>query len=355
MMTKRFIRSISIAPWLLALGCIGLLYLLKPILTPFIAASILAYILQPLVHYLTQQGWHRTMATCIVIIGVLLLTLALLLIIVPLLLQQFSALFNYVPRAIEWLREHINFWLARTFNSEISFNREQLSLWLFTHSDEAAQAVHFLLPSLTQQGMAFFQWLLNLALIPMVLFYLLRDWPKLKARITELIPRRWLSTVTPLGEEVDAVLGQFLRGQLAVMFIITAFYSLSLALLKVEAALVIGVITGSLIFVPYFGFAIGLGCATLAAILQFGTVSALLPVWTVFAVGQIIEGFWITPTLVGERIGLHSLAVIFVLLAFGQLFGFIGVLLALPLAAVALVALRHLRTYYWQSRLYRQG
>jgi predicted PurR-regulated permease PerM len=194
---------------------------------------------------------------------------------------------------------------------------------------------------------------MNVLLIPVALFYLLRDWPLLLKHIEQILPRRQHAKVLEIAGEVDRVLAEFLRGQLAVMLLMSAYYVIGLWLAGLEFALPIGLLAGMLVFVPYLGMITGLALATLGAFTQFDHFSGVLVVWAVFASGQLIEGMVVTPRLVGERIGLHPLAVIFALLAFGQVFGFFGVLLALPLSAVLLVALRHARGWYLDSTLYR--
>jgi predicted PurR-regulated permease PerM len=166
------------------------------------------------------------------------------------------------------------------------------------------------------------------------------------------VPPRARPGVDSFTHEADQVLGQYLRGQLLVMLTMAIFYSVGLTLFGLDLALPIGVFTGLAMFVPYLGFGIGLVLALLAGLLQFASAKALVMVAVVYGAGQVIEGFYFTPRLVGERIGLHPLAVIFALLAFAQLFGFVGVLIALPASAVLLVAIRRVRTGYMASRLY---
>jgi len=209
-----------------------------------------------------------------------------------------------------------------------------------------------LIPSIKSSGVATMEFFLNVLLMPVVLFYLLRDWVHLVKLIDEIIPRHWHEQVNVLANEADKVLAEFLRGQLSVMLLMSFCYVTGLWLVGLEFALPIGVIAGVLVFVPYLGLGIGLVLATLAALIQFQGWSGLLPVWIVFGVVQLLESMAITPWLVGNRIGLHPVVVIFALLAFGQLFGFVGLLLALPASAVLLVWLRHVRKQYLKSSLY---
>jgi predicted PurR-regulated permease PerM len=193
----------------------------------------------------------------------------------------------------------------------------------------------------------------NLILIPVALFYLLLDWRGFVSHVENLVPLPLRSAYDGFMHECDAVLGQYLRGQLSVMALLALYYSVTLSLFKLDLALPIGVFTGLAIFVPYLGFGLGLTLATLAGLLQFAPGQALLMIAVTYGSGQVLEGFVLTPRLVGERIGLHPLQVIFALLAFGQLFGFVGVLVALPVSAVLLVAVRRVRASYQASALYQ--
>jgi predicted PurR-regulated permease PerM len=189
--------------------------------------------------------------------------------------------------------------------------------------------------------------------VPVVLFYLMRDWKGLTARVDRGVPRRWHATSREFFAELDAVLAEFLRGQISVILVMSAFYTVGLWFTGLEFYLPVGIITGVLVFIPYVGMLTGLLLATLAALMQFGATSGLVWVWVVFATGQALEGMLVTPLLVGQRIGLHPVAVIFALLAFGQLFGFFGVLVALPASAALLVGLRRMRRRYYTSTFYK--
>jgi predicted PurR-regulated permease PerM len=209
-----------------------------------------------------------------------------------------------------------------------------------------------LFTSVTIGGLAVVGFFVNLILVPVVTFYLLRDWDKFMANIDALIPRRWHERVSGIVREIDSVLAEFLRGQLMVMLIMAVYYSAGLAVAGLQFALPIGIISGLLVFVPFVGSITGLVLSMLAAATQFTTLGAFGGVAAVFVIGQLIEGYVVTPRFVGDRIGLHPVAVIFALLAFGELFGFVGVLLALPLAAMVLVGLRHVRKEYVASNVY---
>jgi phosphoribosylaminoimidazole-succinocarboxamide synthase len=339
-------------PWLafavlLVLG--GLVYLLGPILTPFLAGALLAYIFDPLVDRLETRGLSRTAGTVVVIVLAGLAVLALLLVALPLFQGQFAELSQRVPAALDLLRTRFLPWLQQTFGIGIDFNLAALKTWL---TEKATQNGTAWLPSLQTGALAIVGVLANLLLIPVVMFYLLRDWDVMVARIATLAPRRWLETVTRIARDMDAVVGEFLRGQLAVMATLSLYYALALWAAGLDYALPIGILTGVLSFVPFLGFGLGVILALLVALLQFTDWTGVAWVAGIYLAGQVLESYVITPRLVGERVGLHPVAVIFALAAFGQLFGFVGVLLAVPLAAILLVALRELRGVYEASDFY---
>jgi predicted PurR-regulated permease PerM len=347
--------------WIVLIGALSwLLYLLEPILTPFVAAAILAYICDPWVTRLCAlklpRGWKipRTLAALLVMAALLGLLALLILIMLPLLQQEFSHFISRLPALLDAARLKLIPFLQERFGFSLQWDSEVLKSLLSTHWQSAGGAAAKVLPWLGGSGAMLLGLLMNVLLIPLVLFYLLRDWPLLLAKIEHAIPRRMYAKVMEIAREIDSILAQFLRGQVSVMLLMSGFYVSCLWLTGLEFALPIGVVAGMLVFVPYLGMLTGLALATLAAFTQFDQFSSVALVWGVFAAGQMLEGMVVTPWLVGDRIGLHPLAVIFALLAFGQLFGFFGLLLALPLSATLVVGLRHIGRWYMNSHLYTE-
>lgn len=342
--------------WLaVALATGGLLYLLSPILAPFLFAAILAYILDPLVERLSGRYVPRTLAVVLVMVGVLLLLAALALVVLPVFAKELRLLAERLPAFIDWLNLRVTPYLEERLGLALQFDAATVRALAGELVADNQDLVGKLLGSLKIGGLALLAFFVNLLLVPVVLFYLLRDWDPLLARVDRLIPRRAYGKAKTILREVDAVLAEFLRGQLMVILVMAAFYVAALWLAGLEFALPIGLITGLLVFVPYVGALLGFVLATAAALLQFDGWWGLAWVWLAFALGQTLESLLVTPWLVGERIGLHPVAVIFALLAFGQVFGFFGVLLALPASAALLVGLRHLRGAYLASSLYDGG
>jgi predicted PurR-regulated permease PerM len=296
----------------------------------------------------------RTLAVVLVMLGLLLSFVALLLIILPLLEKEIGLLLTRMPAWLDAARTNLLPSLQQWLGVSLEWDSQALKSALLSSWQANGGGAATLMPWLKSGG-TFIAQVIKLVLVPVAMFYLLRDWNTLVARVDALVPRHWHGKVTEIVVEVDRVLAEFLRGQISVMLIMSVYYALVLWLVGLDFALPIGIVAGLLVFVPYLGMLLGLVLATLAAAMQFSSFGDVALVWTVFGIGQLLEGMLITPWLVGERIGLHPLAVIFALLAFGQLFGFFGILLALPLAAILLVVLRHARERYLASQMYNRS
>lgn len=343
--------------WLLSALFIFVFYQLEPILTPFIAAAVLAYMLDPLVDKLSEAGigrWlvGRTLATLLVIAGVLFVLVGLVLIFVPLLQQQSVMLVDRLPVVLAHLQQQLEPFLWQQFGIRLEGGRDMIQQFVREHWQAAGNVLGGMLAQAGQKSMGLLGVLANLFLLPVVLFYFLRDWDLMVAEAGQLIPRNWIERVSLIAREVDRVVAEFLRGQLSVMLALCVFYSVGLSLAGLDTALSIGLIAGLLSFVPYVGFALAFIMAFIMALLQFSSLAQVVPVLMVFGVGQLVESFVLTPMLVGDRIGLHPVVVILALMAGGQLFGFAGVLLALPVSAAIAVGLRHTKQSYLLSAAY---
>lgn len=330
-----------------------LLYLLAPVLTPFLAAALLAYLGDPLVDRMEAKGMPRTAGVVVMFVLLLSMMVGLVLLLVPAMQQQLVALAKAFPVYIDWAQENLAPWLSKTFGIDAAvLDWSTLKSMTQDYWSQAGGAAEGVVSWLSSSSMALAAALANLVLIPVVTFYLLRDWDHMVLRLRGLLPRKWEGTVVRLATDSDTVLGAFLRGQLLVMLVLGAVYSIGLWWIGLELALLIGVIAGLVSFVPYLGFIVGIVLAGVAAFMQFHEMYYLLLVAMVFGVGQALEGMLLTPLLVGDKIGLHPVAVIFAVMAGGQLFGFVGVMLALPAAAVIMVLLRYVHQQYQQSELY---
>ena len=328
------------------------LWLLAPVMTPFIVAAVLAYALHPAVDRLALRGLPRVLAVLLVEVLAIAALLALLLLVVPIISKELPLLREQLPLLADRLNQRLSPWLAQ-FGITVTLDGASIRAFAAKLLDANLEDwIATALSSARIGGSVLLAFVGNAFLMPVVLFYLLMDWPALVERLHGFIPPRMRGGAKSFLDECDSVLGQYLRGQLIVMAAMAVYYSVALALAGFDLALPVGIFTGMAGFIPYLGFGLGLCLALVAGVLQFGSWYGVIAVAGVYGLGQLIESFYLTPRLVGERIGLNPLAVIFALLAFGHLFGFVGVLIALPVSALMLVALRRARGAYLGSRLY---
>jgi len=334
--------------WLLILGlALGswLFYLLSPVLTPFFTAALLAYLGDPITDRLEAK--FNPMFSVLTVVVILIL---------PRLGQQIGYLMSNMPGYLDHIQNNVLPMIASNLGLETSnFDFELVKKIFAGHYTQAGGLLSYLVASVASSSMALLAWIANMVLIPVVTFYLLRDWDILVADIDSLLPRKNQSIIRKLACESDEVLAAFLRGQFIVMLALGAVYSIGLWFVGLELALLIGMLAGLVSFVPYLGFIVGIVAASVAVLLQTHDVMQLIPVFAVFSVGQMLEGMALTPLLVGDKIGLHPVAVIFAVLAGGQLFGFVGILLALPVAAILAVLLRHLHGEYKSSSMFNNA
>jgi predicted PurR-regulated permease PerM len=333
-----------------------LIWLLAPVLMPFAVAGMLAYLGDPLADRLERLGLNRMWAATIVFVVLLVAVCGVLLLLIPLIARQVENLIENLPRYGEWAQNVAWPWLqARLHLDPHTFDSDRLLTAIKEHIGSIGGVATAVLGKVSRSGLGIAMWLTNLVLIPVVAFYLLRDWDRLVATIDRTLPRSIQPTIAHLARESDKILGAFVRGQLLVMLALGVFYGAGLGLVGLSVGLLIGMVAGLLSFVPYLGFIIGFVAAIIAALVQYGDWTHVLLVCGVFVVGQLLEGYVLVPKLVGDKIGLHPVAVIFAVLAGGYLFGFLGVLLALPAASVIMVLLRYLLERYRLSELYNEA
>lgn len=342
----------------LTIALFWLLYRLAPVITPFAISAGLAYLGDPLVDRLERMKFFkwRLNRTVSVVLVFLLMTVSfalVLLIAIPLLVEQIRHLGERAPQIFEWLLGTAVPWVQAKLGLEsFELDSENLTEAAKTYWKEASSAILAVLSSVSRGGQAVMNWMVNLLLIPVVTFYLLRDWDALVEGIRQLLPRQVEPAVSQVGREIDEVLGAFIRGQLLVMVALGLMYAVGLWAIGLDLAFIIGMVAGLLSIVPYLGTFVGVVAAVIAALFQFQDILHVVLVLIVFGVGQSLEGMVLTPKLVGDRVGLHPVAVIFAVLAGGQLFGFLGILLALPVASALNVLVRHLDARYRGSELY---
>jgi len=338
--------------FLIFIAFVGLVYLLSPILMPFLSAALLAYLGNPLVVWLESSKWQRSWAVSLVFAVIFIGLTAVVIVLVPLIEQQIASLIEKVPAIINWAKETVLPWLQLRLGGFGAADVDKLKQALQGNIGGAGSIAASVLGSISSSGMAFLSGLATIVLIPVVTFYLLRDWGKMLGNIQDAFPRRIESQFIAISKEVDVVLGAFFKGQILVMVSLSVIYYAGLSFVGLEFALLIALLIGLVSFVPYLGLIIGVLLACAASLFQLHDASGIVPILIVFGVAQVLESVVLTPILVGDKIGLHPVAVIFAVMAGGQLFGFTGILLALPVAAVLLVLLRHVNDQYKESELY---
>ncbi len=337
----------------LGVGLLWCLWLLAPILSPFVFAALLGWLGDPMVDRLERRMSRNSAVVLVFAVMILVLLLAVVLL-VPLLEDQIMTLVDSLPGYRDWFVQTALPWIEQRTGLQILswLDPDRLFQLIREHWQGAGGIAATVLGYVSRSGFALVAWLANIALLPVLAFFFLRDWDLIVSRVGALVPRDHYDTVRRLALEADEVLGGFLRGQLLVMLVLGILYALGLWLVGLKLGILIGLVAGLLTFVPYLGPASIILFGGIAALVQFGDWQHLAGVGIVFGIGQVVESFLLTPMLVGDRIGLHPMAVIFAVMAGGTLFGFLGMLLALPVAAVANVLLRYAQERYRHSRLY---
>lgn len=344
------VGSLLVAGWLV--------WLLGPVLTPFFISVLIAYMVNPIVGWLEDKKMRRDLAVSLVFGLAFLLIVIVLLIVIPILVREVAAFLGRLPIYLDAFQQRLLPWIEAQLGVEInlqSFDVERARTLIQDYFSNIAGAAGNVLSVMTQSGGRFLVWISSMILVPLVTFYLLRDWRLLMDTLRDILPRNIEPTVVQLTEDCDEALGGFLRGQVMVMISLGLIYAIGLWIVGLNNAIAIGMIAGLVSFVPYLGAIIGVLLAGTTAAIQDLSFLFLLSVGIVFVVGQLIESFVLTPKLVGDRIGLHPVLVIFAVMAGGQLFGFAGVLLALPAAAAGTVIVRFAYNNYKRSEVYQAG
>jgi predicted PurR-regulated permease PerM len=324
--------------------------------TPFLTAFILAYILRPAFLWLERRQLPASLAALMSVVFGLGVMIAILGLFIGLLKTELPLIKAQLP---EWIA-NTQAWLGpklSEFHIDLDWGalKTAASQKISAHiSDNANALVSSTLETVLMSGSSVIAGFVNSVLIVFVMFYLLIDWQHFFGLIKKMVPLRAQETIRHLAMHADGLLSQYLNGMVIVIAIMSAFYSVGLILIGIQGAVALGIFTALMIVIPYIGIALGLSLALLSALLQFGPQYEIIAVLALYGLGQFIEGFVLTPRLVGERIGLHPVAVLFSLLLFGKLFGFFGILLALPISAVALVLVQYLWSVYTQSSWYKK-
>lgn len=346
MMDIKRLAIIALLAWVMVL--------LIPILTPFLLAGLLAYLGDPMVERL--HAWHvpRTVGVLMVFLLVILIVSGLSILFVPIIEAQFQLFTTKLPAMIAWLQTSFLDWLRQYVDVDV-VSMETVQTQVTSALPKLGEITQQIVQAISYSGLAVLGVVINFFLVVVVSFYLMRDWNKLLDVVENALPAKYRDTIIHLAKSSDEVLGSFLRGQLLVMLALAIIYSVGLSVLGLDVAFIIGVTAGLISVVPYLGTITGFLLAIVAALFQFKTGISVVWVSLIFGFGQLAEGMVLTPLLVGDRIGLHPVAVIFSVMAGGALFGFFGVLLALPVAAVIMVIARYFYKQYLKSNVYSGG
>ena len=328
-----------------------LLYLLSGVLAPFVAGLAVAYFFDPFADRLEDAGLSRGLSAGVVIMTFLGFTAAVMILLFPLLQGQIIGLLSSVPDLIEFLFEQTQF-VLQLLNEQLSSGEIVNLQGASSYAGKLLGWLGGFLQDVWSGGLAFFNVLSLLVITPLVAFYLLRDWDKIVSRFDELLPRRSAETFREQLKAIDDTIAAFVRGQASVCLVLGIFYSTALTIVGLEFGLLVGLSSGLLAFIPYVGAATGLVVGTGLALSQFSDWLPIIIIVVIFLVGQTAESYILTPRLVGGRVGLHPIWIIFSLLAGGSLFGFTGVLLAVPVTAVIGVLVRFGTGRYLESPLY---
>ena len=355
--TPRRRHPIALKHYLWIVGAALVVFLalrwLGSVLTPFLIGAMLAYLGTPVVNRLQARGVPRAVSTLLVILLIGIVLAGLFLVLIPLVQSEVVSITRRLPDLFAQFTARVAPFVEEKLGVTVALDFESIRTFISENAAQARELSLRLLSGVRTGGAIVLSLLVHLALIPVVMFYLLRDWNMILDRVDDLLPRRWAPKVHMVAREVDDVLAEFLHGQALVMIALAVYYAVALSIVRLDHAIAIGILTGVLVFIPYVGFGLGFFLGVTAAILEWHGWPGFFAVLAVYAIGQLLESYVLVPLLVGDRIGLHPLAVIFALLAFGELFGFAGVLMALPVSAMLLVGLRHLRQAYMQSPVYQ--
>ncbi len=336
---------------------IVILVLLSNVLLPFVLAAAIAYFTDPLADRLEARGVSRTLATVIISAVALLVTIALFVVLTPLLVDQIRLAVDAAPGIIGTVRTFLESTiLPFVIPGEGAAADNLLTEALTKFQNQVKEFSVQVLQSAWSVGMAGIEFVSLVVVTPVVAFYLLLDWDRMIARIDDLLPREHAPTIRRLASDVDRVLDGFVHGQLSVCLILGAFYAVALMFIGLPFGLLIGIFAGLISFIPFVGSILGgLLSIGIAAFHFWGDPIWIVAVAAVFVIGQVVEGNYLTPKLVGGSVGLHPVWLMFALSAFGGLFGFTGLLIAVPVAAVIGVFVHFAIEQYKSGRLYKGG
>lgn len=355
-MHDRTLKRIFILAGLLLI--LWVLYLLKPVVVPFVAAFLLAYLFSPLVEKL-HRFLPRWIAISVVFIVIAVGLTCAMWFVLPLVWKQLIYARDSIPEGIHWINAKFLPWVSHKFNVvPMEIDTEQISKVVmdYVQTNYSADSIQAMALKIAQSGLSFIQIGGTVVLVPIIAFYFLLDWNRMLDNLKALIPRQYEHSTLEIVGECHSVLGAFVKGQFLVMILLGIVYAVGLQMIGLEVGLIIGMVAGLASIIPYLGFGVGIISAVIATFFQFGfDWTHLALVGVVFGIGQLLEGYVLQPFLLGDKIGLSPVAVVFAVLAGAQLGGFMGMLIALPVAAVIVVLLKHAKGWYEESQFYQSS
>lgn len=331
---------------------LALLYLFQPILLPFVAGMLLAYLLNPPVNRLTRFGIGRGWATLVVLLVFTIIFIGVMLLIVPMLQGQITDLIARLPDLVNALRSRLQGVISMLQARFSAQELQQIKEAVGGQAGDVVKMVGGLLAGIWTQSLALFNVVSLIFITPLVAFYLLRDWPSIVASVDSALPKRHAPTIRRLAAEMDHLLAAYIRGVSVVCIVLAVFYGTALSLAGLQFGLVVGLLSGLMSFVPFIGAIFGFIISVGLALVQFDEFGRVALVAGIFVLGQAMEGNILQPLLVGRQVNLHPVWVMFALLAGGVVFGFVGVLLGVPTAVVLAVLIRFGLDRYRQSPIY---
>lgn len=341
--------------WLTLFGIFCLLvYTLRSVLLPFVVGIIIGYLLDPLATRFEKLKLSRTTATCLVLFLVAIILTPALIALAGMIDEQLALFINAVPKYMSSLSQKIEPLIANLQDSFPALSREKIREYLQGNISNGLKLLGSVLRKLITSSYALFNIISLLLITPVVAFYMLRDWNDFIKKVDSLLPKSYKKEIRNQAKAIDKIISSFIRGQLSVCVLLGSFYAIGLTLVGLDLGMLVGFIAGIISFIPYVGSIVGFITAMAIAFAQFDYWVPIAQVVGVFAVGQFLEGNFLTPKLVGDSIGLHPVWVMFALLAGGVLLGFLGLMIAVPLAAVIGVLVRFAISKYKQSSLYRE-
>lgn len=336
---------------LFVMFCVSV-YALRSVLLPFVAGIIIGYLLDPLTSRFVKWGMNRTVATFVVLLLVVIVMVPVLVILIGIIDEQLGQFMAAVPQYLSSFVRKMEPVFDNLQQHFPALEPDKIKEYIRSNIANGLKLFGSVLRNVISSGFAIFNLLSLLLITPVVAFYMLRDWDQFIAKVKSLLPRQSKDSIIEQGREIDRTLSGFIRGQLSVCVLLGTFYSVGLFFVGLDLGVLVGFMAGIISFIPYVGSIFGFLVSIAIAFAQFDTMGPILQVVAVFAVGQFIEGNFLTPKLVGDNVGLHPVWVMFALLAGGVLLGFLGLMIAVPVAAIIGVLLRHAIDNYKKSSLY---